>query len=97
VKGIVSISATLDISNDCKMESRVNRETEIEFTFGTWEGSVEMVFARYALERFVELAGKALEAPVPAGPKEPPTTLLSPPSEIQSVEPEEGWELSDAG
>lgn len=85
MKGIVSISATLDISNDCKIESRVNREPEIEFTFGTWEGSVEMIFARYALERFVELASRALEAPVPVNQKEPPTMLLSPPSEIQSV------------
>lgn len=85
MKGIVSISATLDISNDCKIESRVNREPEIEFTFGTWEGSVEMIFARYALERFVELASRALEAPVPVNEKEPPTMLLSPPSEIQSV------------
>ena len=85
MKGIVSISATLDISNDCKIESRVNREPEIEFTFGTWEGSVEMIFARYALERFVELASRALEAPAPVNQKEPPTMLLSPPSEIQSV------------
>lgn len=87
MKGIVSISATLDISNDCQLESRVNREPEIEFTFGTWEGSVELIFARYALERFVELATRALEARVPASPKEPPILLLSPGSEIRSVEP----------
>ena len=82
MKGIVTISATLDISNDCRMESRINRAPEVEFTFGTWQGSVEVIFERYALERFVELATQALEAQVPADAKAPPTMLISPASEI---------------
>lgn len=87
MKGIVTISATLDISNDCHMESRINRATEVEFTFGTWEGSVEMIFERYALERFVELASRALESAAPPDPKAPPTLLISPTSEVREVEP----------
>ena len=77
MKDIVTMSATLDISNDCCMESRVIREPDIEFTFGTWEGSVELVFERFALKRFVELATRALEAPVPAGRNTPPVLLSS--------------------
>ena len=84
MKGIVTISATMDISNDCRMETRVNREPDIEFSFGTWEGSVEVVFERYALERFVELASEALDARVPANAKEPPTILISEPSTVRA-------------
>ncbi len=87
MKGIVTISATLDISNDCRMETRVHREPDIEFTFGTWEGSVELVFERYALERFLELATEALDAPVPANAKEPPKILLSEPSTVREGGP----------
>jgi hypothetical protein len=82
MKGIVTISATLDISNDCHMESRINREPEVEFTFGTWQGSVEVIFERYALERFVELATQALDARIPPDAKAPPTLLISRTSEV---------------
>jgi len=65
---LVHISAMLDIPNGCPMECRVNMKGEVEFTLGTWQGSVEILFDRYALECFTELAANALNEPVPANP-----------------------------
>jgi hypothetical protein len=65
---IVHISATLDVPNGCPMECRVNMKGEIEFSLGSWQGSIELLFDRYALQRFTELATGALTQPVPANP-----------------------------
>jgi hypothetical protein len=83
MNGMASISACVDVSNDCQLECRIDGKRDVEFTFGTWEGGVELHVERYALERFVELAMAALNEPVPADPKAPRPVMISPGSEIR--------------
>jgi hypothetical protein len=75
---IAYISANIDIPNGCPMECRINMKGEIEFSIGTWQGGVEILFDRYALERFSELATTALAEPVPANPEAARPILRSP-------------------
>jgi hypothetical protein len=86
MRGIINISAALDIPNDAHMECRIGARQSIDVTFGTWEGGAELHFERYALERFVELATLALDEPGPADPKGPPLLLVSPGSEVRKEE-----------
>lgn len=65
---ITYISANIDVPNGCAIGCRVNAQGQIEFSLGTWKGGVEIIFDRYALECFTELASAALNEPVPANP-----------------------------
>lgn len=63
---IAYISANLDVPNGCPISCRLNATNGIEFSIGTFRGGIEILFDRYALQRFTELATAALNEPIPA-------------------------------
>jgi hypothetical protein len=78
MNNIVHISASLDVPNGCPMECRTNMKGEVEFSLGTWQGSVELLFDRYALQCFTELATTALNEPIPTDPNAARPVLINP-------------------
>lgn len=66
VAGEVQVSGWFGVQNDTAISCRINVKHEVEFTVGTWRSGVELVFERYALERFVKLATAALNEPLEA-------------------------------
>ncbi|GAB3456269.1 hypothetical protein GCM10027436_59230 [Actinophytocola sediminis] len=65
----VQLSSWVGIPIDATMECRINPHHDFEFSIGTWQVGVELVFERHALQRFVELANRALTQPEHADPK----------------------------
>lgn len=59
----VQLSAWVGVPVDATMECRINPHRDFEFSIGTWQVGVELVFERRALRRFVELATRALAQP----------------------------------
>lgn len=84
--GIVKVSASADISNNAHIECRIDATRNIEVTLGTWEGAIELLFERHALERFVDLANLALDEPPPVDAKTPPPSFASRPDEVELVD-----------
>lgn len=83
----VTVSASVDVPNDCYMECRVDMNRDVEVTLGTWAGSAELHFKRHALERFVELATAILNEPIPTDPKAPRPSVISRGSELHHPQP----------
>ena len=65
----VQLSSWVGIPVDANMECRINPHRDFEFSVGTWQVGVELVFERRALQRFVELATRALAQPERGDPK----------------------------
>lgn len=65
----VQLSSWIGIPTDATMECRINPHRDFEFSIGTWQVGVELVFERHALQRFVELATRALTQPERGDPK----------------------------
>jgi hypothetical protein len=65
----VQLSSWVGIPVDAMMECRINPHRDFEFSVGTWQVGVELVFERRALQRFVELANRALAEPERGDPK----------------------------
>lgn len=90
----IQSSAWIGVQNDTSISCRLNGHHDIEFSLGTWKASAELVFERYALERFVELAKTALAQPVSPNladerPFPEPTKRAggaSPPRQVRSTE-----------
>lgn len=65
----VQLSSWVGVPADASLECRINPHRDFEFTVGTWQVGVELVFERHALQRFVDLAQRALAQPERGDPK----------------------------